>query len=148
MKSWPVRGRGGARATATASGGQPAGAWQRSEEYRVSLEGVETVFTGTDGLSGGKGSLFYECGVEVLQDLQQTLGDEPVSMMLTDAEGVVLKRVSGDHALLRALDAVHLAPGFGYSERAEVTMNQAARELGMSRPTLYRKISQYDIKVR
>ena len=46
--------------------------WQRSEEYGVSLEGVEPVFTGTDGLSGGKESLFYECGVEVLQDLQQT----------------------------------------------------------------------------
>ena len=32
--------------------------------------------------------------------------------------------------------------------RSEVTMNQAARELGMSRATLYRKVSQYGIKVR
>lgn len=31
--------------------------------------------------------------------------------------------------------------------RAEMTMNTAARELGMSRATLDRKVSQYDIKV-
>ena len=37
--------------------------------------------------------------------------------MLTDADGLVLNRLSGDTSLLRALDAVHLAPGFAYSER-------------------------------
>jgi len=118
--------------------------WQRSEEYGVSLEGVEPVFTGTDGLSAGHGSLFYECGVEVLQDLQQTLGDEPVSMMLTDAEGVVVNRVSGDHALLRALDAVHLAPGFGYSER-DVGTNGLGLALADRTPTLVRADQHYAI---
>ena len=37
--------------------------------------------------------------------------------MLTDADGLVLNRMSGDSPLLRALDKVHLAPGFGYAER-------------------------------
>ncbi len=63
-----------------------AGVWQRSEDYGVPLEEVEPVFTGTDDL----GSLFFQCGNEVLADLHRTLANEPVSLMLTDAEGVVL----------------------------------------------------------
>ena len=58
------------------------------------------------------GSLFFQCGNEVLADLHSTLANEPVSLMLTDAEGVVLSRLSGDRSLLEALDDVHLAPGF------------------------------------
>jgi transcriptional regulator of acetoin/glycerol metabolism len=87
--------------------------WQRSEEYGVPPDSVEPVFTGTDNLE----SLFVECGNEVLLDLHRTLANEPVSMMLTDSDGVVLSRMSGDHSLLQALDDVHLAPGFAYSER-------------------------------
>ena len=87
--------------------------WQRSEEYGIPLDAVEPVFTGTDDLS----SLFFRCGNEVLADLHRTLANEPVSMMLTDADGVVLSRLSGDRTLLKALDDVHLAPGFAYSER-------------------------------
>jgi transcriptional regulator of acetoin/glycerol metabolism len=87
--------------------------WQRSEEYGVSLEAVQPVFTGTYDVE----SLFFQCGREVLTDLHRTLAAEPISLMLTDADGLVLNRLSGDHALLRALDKVHLAPGFGYSER-------------------------------
>ena len=79
--------------------------WQRSEDYGVPLEDIEPVFTGTENL----GSLFFQCGNEVLADLHSTLANEPVSMMLTDAEGVVLSRLSGDHSLLKALDDVHLA---------------------------------------
>ena len=80
--------------------------WQRSEDYGVPLEEIEPVFTGTENL----GSLFFQCGNEVLGDLHSTLANEPVSMMLTDAEGVVLWRLSGDRNLLEALDDVHLAP--------------------------------------
>ena len=65
--------------------------WQRSEDYGVPLDAVEPAFTGTDDLS----SLFFQCGNEVLADLHRTLAGEPVSMMLTDAEGVVLSRLVG-----------------------------------------------------
>ena len=112
--------------------------WQRSEDYGISLEDVEPVFTGTEGV----GSLFYECGVEVLEDLQHTLAGEPVSMMLTDADGVVLNRVSGDRDLLQALDAVHLAPGFGYSER-DVGTNGLGLALADRVPTLVRADQHY-----
>lgn len=83
--------------------------WQRSEDYGVSIDEVAPVFF--DGTAVGD-SLFVECGQTVLTEMHRTLAAEPVSLMLTDADGLVLDRLSGDHALLRALDSVHLAPGF------------------------------------
>jgi len=74
--------------------------WQRSEDYGVPLDHIEPVFTGTEDL----GSLFFQCGSAVLADLYSTLANEPLSMMLTDADGVVLSRLSGDCGLLNALD--------------------------------------------
>ncbi len=112
--------------------------WQRSEEYGVPQDSVEPVFTGTDDL----GSFFYQCGSEVLLDLHRTLANEPVSMMLTDADGVVLNRLSGDHSLLQALDDVHLAPGFAYSER-EVGTNGLGLALADRVPTLVRADQHY-----
>ena len=82
-------------------------------------------------------SLFYECGAQVLADLHRTLADEPVSLMLTDADGLVLNRLSGDPCLLRALDAVHLAPGFAYAERDAGT-NGLGLALADRVPTLVR----------
>lgn len=116
--------------------------WQRSEEYGVPLESVEPVFAGTENLE----SLFVECGNEVLTDLHRTLSAEPVSMMLTDAEGVVLSRLSGDHSLLRALDDVHLAPGFAYSER-EVGTNGLGLALADRVPTLVRADEHYALNL-
>lgn len=116
--------------------------WQRSEEYGIPLESVEPVFTGTDDLS----SLFFQCGNEVLADLHRTLAGEPVSMMLTDAEGVVLSRLSGDRTLLQALDDVHLAPGFGYSER-DVGTNGLGLALADRAPTLVRADQHYSLSL-
>lgn len=87
--------------------------WQRSERYGAPLDEVRPVFTGTLDDE----SLFYECGHEVLSNLHQTLANEPVSLMLTDSEGLVLSRLCSDSAIVRSLDGVHLAPGFYYSER-------------------------------
>lgn len=116
--------------------------WQRSEDYGISLDGVDPVFTGTENL----GSLFFECGNEVLTDLHRTLIDEPVSLMLTDADGVVLSRLSGDRTLLKALDDVHLAPGFAYSER-EVGTNGLGLALADRVPTLVRADQHYALSL-
>lgn len=116
--------------------------WQRSEEYGVSLDDIEPRFTGTLDDE----SLFYECGREVLTDLHRTLIDEPISLMLTDADGLVLNRLSGDHTLLRALDAVHLAPGFAYSER-EAGTNGLGLALADRVPTLVRAEEHYALSL-
>jgi sigma-54 dependent transcriptional regulator, acetoin dehydrogenase operon transcriptional activator AcoR len=116
--------------------------WQRSEDYGVPLEQIEPVFTGTENLA----SLFFQCGNEVLADLHSTLANEPVSMMLTDAEGVVLSRLSGDRNLLEALDDVHLAPGFGYAER-DVGTNGLGLALADRVPTLVRADQHYALSL-
>ena len=78
----------------------------------------------------------------MLTDLHRTLADEPISLMLTDADGLVLNRLSGDTSLLRALDAVHLAPGFAFSER-EAGTNGLGLALADRVPTLVRAEEHY-----
>ncbi|MFD4248890.1 GAF domain-containing protein [Amycolatopsis thermoflava] len=90
-----------------------AASWQRSRQYGVSPETVRPAFTGTVDHD----SLFFECGQEVLSGLHTTLANEPVSLMLTDSDGLVLSRLCDDSTILRSLDRVHLAPGFSYAER-------------------------------
>ncbi len=129
-------------------GGEPPGvprrllaSWQRSEDYGIPLEAVKPVFVGTER-SGADDDLFFQCGNEVLTDLHQTLSGEPVSMMLTDADGVVLSRLSGDPQLLAALDQVYLAPGFAYAER-DVGTNGLGLALADRAPTLVRADQHY-----
>ena len=112
--------------------------WQRSEHYGVPLDEVQPVFSGTYDDE----SLFYECGREVLAELHSTLASEPVGLMLTDADGLVLNRLSGDQQLLQALDQVHLAPGFSYSERAAGT-NGLGLALADRVPSLVRANDHY-----
>lgn len=118
--------------------GRLLASWQRSQDYGVSLEVVDPVFAG----SYDTDSLFYQCGAQVLADLHATLSDEPVSLMLTDPDGLVLNRLSGDTSLLRALDAVHLAPGFSYAER-EAGTNGLGLALADRVPTLVRASEHY-----
>lgn len=117
--------------------------WQRSEEYGVPPDVVDPVFSGTYDQE----SLFFECGREVLTALHRTLAAEPVSLMLTDAEGLVLNRFSGDRALLRALDAVHLAPGFGYAERQAGT-NGLGLALADRLPSVVHAEEHYSLSLR
>jgi hypothetical protein len=116
--------------------------WRRSEDYGVSLENIQPVFNGTVDDE----SLFFQCGREVLTDLHRTLASEPVSLMLTDADGLVLNRLSGDWSLLRALDAVHLAPGFSYSER-EAGTNGLGLALADRAPTVVKAEQHYALSL-
>src|SRR5205823_4451437 len=54
--------------------------------------------------------------VPVLRNLHEHLGGQPISVILTDAAGVVLSRMTADRDLERRLDSVQLAPGFSYAE--------------------------------
>jgi sigma-54 dependent transcriptional regulator, acetoin dehydrogenase operon transcriptional activator AcoR len=112
--------------------------WRRSAGYGVSLESVNPVFTG----QVDDGSLFFECGQEVLRGLHTTLADEPVSLMLTDSAGLVLSRMCNDTTLLRTLDRVYLAPGFAFSER-EAGTNGLGLALADRAPSLVRADEHY-----
>ncbi|MCW2577337.1 MAG: modulated sigma54 specific transcriptional regulator, Fis family [Modestobacter sp.] len=70
----------------------------------------------------------------VLQRLGDQLADEPVSVLLTDAEGMVLQRADSDAAIGRYLDGVALAPGFSYAE-SSVGTNGIGTALAERRPT-------------
>ncbi|HZB51533.1 MAG TPA: GAF domain-containing protein, partial [Mycobacteriales bacterium] len=53
----------------------------------------------------------------VLRSLREQLDGQPVSILLTDAAGLVLARLTADAGLERHLDRVQLSPGFSYAER-------------------------------
>lgn len=90
-----------------------AASWRRSAGYGIPLDTVDPAFAG----AVDDGSLFFESGRRVVAGLQESLADEPVSVMLIGADGLVLSREGRERTLLAALDAVHLAPGFDFSER-------------------------------
>jgi len=135
------------RAERSGVGAHPVGervraSWRRSQGYGVPLDAVRPVFAGTEA----RDSLFHQCGSEVLSGLHRTLVNEPVSLMLTDAEGLVLDRLCGDSSLLRALDAVHLAPGFAFSER-EAGTNGLGLALADRVPALVHAEEHYSLSL-
>ena len=140
------------RATRPLTDSRPAGlaaaprvraSWQRSQRYGVPPDEVIPVFTG----SLDTGSLLYECAHRVLTDLQATIPNEPVSLMVADSTGLVLARLGDDPDIRRSLDRVHLAPGFSYHER-----NAGTNGLGLSladrAPTLVRAAEHYCTDLR
>lgn len=70
----------------------------------------------------------------VLRQLVDEFADEPVSVILTDSNGLVLQRVCLDYDLHRALDDAYLAPGFNYAE-AQVGTNGIGTALERRAPT-------------
>jgi transcriptional regulator of acetoin/glycerol metabolism len=52
----------------------------------------------------------------VLRHLHEQLDGQPISIILTDASGLVLTRLTADRDLERHLESVKLAPGFSYAE--------------------------------
>ncbi|MEQ3551910.1 helix-turn-helix domain-containing protein [Pseudonocardia nematodicida] len=87
--------------------------WARSETYGAPTEAISPAFTGQVDDS----SLFARCGSEVLGGLHESLPGEPISLMFTDAEGVVVSRLCDERSLTSSLDRTYLAPGFAFGER-------------------------------
>jgi sigma-54 dependent transcriptional regulator, acetoin dehydrogenase operon transcriptional activator AcoR len=112
--------------------------WRRSADHGVPLDAVRPEFAG----AVDDQTLFFDSGRRVLDDLYETLDDEPVSLMLTDTDGLVLNRMCRDRRLLSALDGVSLAPGFDYSERTTGTTGLGLA-LADRAPTLVRGEQHY-----
>lgn len=80
-------------------------------------------------------SPLMRCAAPVLGRLWSNLPNEPVSIMLCDAQGLVLSRLCDDRVILASLDAVALSPGSNYSESA-VGTNGFGLALAVDRVTL------------
>jgi sigma-54 dependent transcriptional regulator, acetoin dehydrogenase operon transcriptional activator AcoR len=87
--------------------------WNRSRGGRVQTDHLDPPFEEID-----RGSPLSRAAAPVLRAVADKLGNEPVSVILCDSDGVVLHRYTGDSSLEKCLDHVSLAPGFSYAERS------------------------------
>jgi transcriptional regulator of acetoin/glycerol metabolism len=86
--------------------------WRRSREWGVAADRIDLSYVRDPDLD----TPLTRTAVPVLQNLRENLQGERVSIILTDAHGVALSRLTADHDLERHLDRVQLAPGFSYAE--------------------------------
>ena len=86
--------------------------WSRSREWNVAADRLDPTFLGPPDLD----SALARAAEPVLRNLHEQLEGQPISIVLTDANGLVLLRFTGDRDLERHLDAIRLAPGFCYAE--------------------------------
>jgi sigma-54 dependent transcriptional regulator, acetoin dehydrogenase operon transcriptional activator AcoR len=103
--------------------------WWRSRRWNVAADRIDLAYTGDPDLD----TPLTRSALPVLRNLREHLEGQPISVILTDAAGVVLTRLRADYDLDRHLDSVKLAPGFSYSE-ASVGTNGIGTALEGGRP--------------
>ena len=86
--------------------------WWRSRQWKVAADRIELPYVRDPDLD----TPLTRNAMPVLRNLREHLDGQPISVILTDAAGVVLTRMTADHDLERHLDGVQLAPGFSYAE--------------------------------
>ena len=86
--------------------------WWRSREWNVAANRLDLSYLGAPDLD----STLARAAGPVLRHLYDQLEGQPISIILTDASGLVLLRYTGDHDLERHLDSIMLVPGFSYAE--------------------------------
>ncbi len=86
--------------------------WRRSRDWHVAADRIDLSYVRDPDLD----TPLTRTALPVLQNLREDLQGELVSVILTDAHGLALSRLTADHDLERHLDRVQLAPGFSYAE--------------------------------
>jgi transcriptional regulator of acetoin/glycerol metabolism len=86
--------------------------WWRSRQWNVAADHIELNYLHDPDLE----TTLARTADPVLRNLHEQLDGQPISIILTDAAGLVLTRLTADHDLERHLDGVKLAPGFSYAE--------------------------------
>jgi sigma-54 dependent transcriptional regulator, acetoin dehydrogenase operon transcriptional activator AcoR len=86
--------------------------WWRSRQWHVAADRVDLDYLHEPDLE----TRLARSAEPVLSKLHEELSGQPISIVLCDADGLVLARLTGDHDLERALDGIKLAPGFSYAE--------------------------------
>jgi len=103
--------------------------WTRSRQYSVAAQGLQMQYQRDPNLD----TPLTRGAEPVLRHLSEQLDGQPLSIVLTDASGLVLNRLTADAELARHLDRVRLAPGFTYAESATGT-NGIGTALEVGRP--------------
>jgi sigma-54 dependent transcriptional regulator, acetoin dehydrogenase operon transcriptional activator AcoR len=86
--------------------------WWRSKEWNVAANRLDLSYLGDPNLD----TTLARAAEPVLRHLYEQLDGQPISIILTDATGLVLRRFTGDNELERQLDKILLVPGFSYAE--------------------------------
>jgi sigma-54 dependent transcriptional regulator, acetoin dehydrogenase operon transcriptional activator AcoR len=86
--------------------------WWRSRDWNVAADRVDLDYLHEPDLE----TTLARIANPLLRKLHEELSGQPISIILCDADGLVLSRLTGDHDLERALDGIKLAPGFSYAE--------------------------------
>jgi len=86
--------------------------WWRSREWHVAANRLDLSYLGAPDLETN----LARAAEPVLRHLYEQLDGQPISIILTDANGLVLLRFTGDKDLERHLDSIMLVPGFSYAE--------------------------------
>jgi sigma-54 dependent transcriptional regulator, acetoin dehydrogenase operon transcriptional activator AcoR len=86
--------------------------WWRSRRWNVAADHIDLSYNRDPDLD----TPLTRSALPVLRHLRENLEGQAISVILTDAEGVVLSRMTADHDLEVHLDKVMLAPGFSYAE--------------------------------
>jgi transcriptional regulator of acetoin/glycerol metabolism len=86
--------------------------WWRSRKCNVAAGHIDLPYVHDPGLD----TPLTRSALPLLRNLRDSLLGQPISIMLADAHGVLLSRLTADHDLDRHLDSVQLLPGFSYAE--------------------------------
>lgn len=86
--------------------------WRRSRALHVAPDKIDLPYVQDPDPE----TPLVRCAEPVLRRLHDQLAGQRISIVLTDATGLVLSRRTADSGLERHLDGVRLAPGFSYSE--------------------------------
>jgi transcriptional regulator of acetoin/glycerol metabolism len=86
--------------------------WWRSRGWNVAADHVDLAYVRNPDLD----TRLTRSALPVLRNLRENLEGQPVSVILADARGVLLSRLTADPDFERHLDGVQLVPGFSYAE--------------------------------
>jgi transcriptional regulator of acetoin/glycerol metabolism len=86
--------------------------WLRSRHWHVAADRIDLRYIRDPDPE----TVLARTAEPVLRQLHEELDGQPISIILTDAHGLVLSRLTADHDLERHLESVKLAPGFSYAE--------------------------------
>ncbi len=87
--------------------------WQRSTEWSVSCDDISAPYRDDLDVHGS----LMAGAAPTMDRLHTQIVDQPVAVVLTDAQGFILDRRVGRAGLRDHLDRVCLAPGFTYAEQ-------------------------------